>query len=51
MELFYNSNIDKNTKKFILDNEDVKHILRVKRKKIGDIIEFTKTQAWKKRMF
>tara|TARA_Y200000002_G_scaffold211137_1_gene174175 strand:+ start:5429 stop:6127 length:699 start_codon:yes stop_codon:yes gene_type:complete len=41
MELFYNSNIDKNTKKFILDNEDVKHILRVKRKKIGDIIEFT----------
>tara|TARA_A100000164_G_scaffold168707_1_gene149779 strand:- start:1075 stop:1773 length:699 start_codon:yes stop_codon:yes gene_type:complete len=41
MELFYNSNIDENTKKFILDNEDVKHILRVKRKKIGDIIEFT----------
>ena len=41
MELFYNSKIDHNTKKFILDNEDVKHIYRVKRKKIGDIIEFT----------
>ena len=41
MELFYNSKIDQNTKKFILDNEDVKHILRVKRKKIGDIVEFT----------
>ncbi|OUW77825.1 MAG: hypothetical protein CBD72_00125 [Flavobacteriaceae bacterium TMED212] len=41
MELFYNSKIDQNTQKFILDNEDVKHILRVKRKKIGDILEFT----------
>ncbi len=41
MELFYNSKINQNTQKFILDNEDVKHILRVKRKKIGDILEFT----------
>ena len=41
MELFYNSKIDQNTQKFILDNEDVKHILRVKRKKTGDILEFT----------
>ena len=41
MELFYNPKIDQNTQKFILDNEDVKHILRVKRKKIGDVVEFT----------
>ncbi len=41
MELFYNKHIDSHTKEFILEKEENNHIIKVLRKKQGDIVEFT----------
>ena len=37
MELFYNKHIDSQTKEFILEKEENNHIIKVLRKKQGDI--------------
>ena len=41
MELFYNKDIDKKTVEFKLDGLENNHIIKVLRKKEGDIITFT----------
>jgi 16S rRNA (uracil1498-N3)-methyltransferase len=41
MELFYNKDINKKTVEFQLDGIENKHIIKVLRKKEGDIITFT----------
>ena len=46
MELFYNKHIDSQTKEFILEKDENNHIIKVLRKKQGDIIEFTNTITW-----
>ncbi len=46
MELFYNSKIDKNTTNFTISDEDLKHIIRVMRKRKGDLIKFTNGKGY-----
>ncbi|MBD0724860.1 16S rRNA (uracil(1498)-N(3))-methyltransferase [Flavobacterium sp. L1I52] len=41
MQLFYNPNIDELTESFIFDKEESKHIIKVLRKKDGDILYVT----------
>lgn len=41
MQLFYNSNISVNDEQFIFDKEESRHIIRVLRKKQGDILHIT----------
>lgn len=41
MQLFYNPNIDENTDSFTFDKEESKHIIKVLRKKDGDILFVT----------
>jgi len=41
MQLFYNSNIDASTEQFTFDKEESKHIIKVLRKKDGDILHVT----------
>ena len=41
MELFFNSNSDKNIKEVAFDSFESSHICKSKRKKIGDTINFT----------
>ena len=41
MELFYNKDIDKKTVEFQLDRIENNHIIKVLRKKEGDVITFT----------
>lgn len=41
MQLFYNSNINETTESFVFDKEESKHIIKVLRKKDGDILFVT----------
>jgi 16S rRNA (uracil1498-N3)-methyltransferase len=41
MQLFYNPNIDQNSEGFSFDKEESKHIIKVMRKKAGDILFVT----------
>ncbi len=41
MQLFYNPNLNSETKKFTFDKEESKHLVRVLRKKEGDEIQLT----------
>ncbi|TCP26997.1 16S rRNA (uracil1498-N3)-methyltransferase [Tenacibaculum skagerrakense] len=41
MQLFFNPNIDENTKEILFDKEESRHIIRVLRKKQGDILHIT----------
>jgi 16S rRNA (uracil1498-N3)-methyltransferase len=41
MQLFYNPNINENTESFSFDKEESKHIVKVMRKKGGDILHVT----------
>jgi len=41
MQLFYNSNIDENTSEFFFPKEESKHIVKVLRKSVGDVLNIT----------
>ena len=41
MQLFYNPNLEKDTKTFTFDTFESKHIIRVLRKKVGDNLQIT----------
>lgn len=41
MQLFFNPNIDENTKEILFDKEESRHIIKVLRKKQGDILHIT----------
>ena len=41
MQLFYNSTINETTESFTFDREESKHIIKVLRKKDGDILFVT----------
>ena len=46
MQLFYNSNISKNDTNFSFDKEESRHIVKVLRKKTGDILNITNGKGW-----
>ncbi|NER14013.1 16S rRNA (uracil(1498)-N(3))-methyltransferase [Leptobacterium flavescens] len=46
MQLFYNPAIDPSTRTYTFDREESKHIIKVLRKKEGDIIHITNGQGW-----
>ncbi|WP_290699468.1 16S rRNA (uracil(1498)-N(3))-methyltransferase [Lacinutrix sp.] len=46
MQLFYNSEITENTKQFTFSKEESKHIVKVLRKKSGDIMHITNGTGW-----
>ena len=46
MQLFYNPNITEQTTQFSFDKEESKHIIKVLRKTIGDILHITNGQGW-----
>jgi 16S rRNA (uracil1498-N3)-methyltransferase len=41
MQLFYNTSINKDTSQVVFDKEESRHIVKVLRKKVGDIIHLT----------
>ncbi len=41
MQLFYNSDLDKNSKQIVFNKEESRHIVRVLRKKEGDVLTIT----------
>lgn len=46
MQLFYNQNITETTTDFSFDKEESKHIVKVLRKKTGDILHITNGNGW-----
>lgn len=46
MQLFFNPDISDNDKEFSFDKEESRHIVKVLRKKIGDIIHITNGKGW-----
>lgn len=46
MQLFYNSNINENSTEFSFDKEESRHIIKVLRKKDGDILHVTNGQGF-----
>ncbi len=46
MQLFYNPNITKNDTSFSFDKEESRHIVKVLRKKSGDILHITNGKGW-----
>ena len=46
MQLFYNPYITENTKQFSFEKEESKHIVKVLRKNVGDILHITNGEGW-----
>jgi len=46
MQLFYNPNITEHTTQFSFDKEESKHIVKVLRKTVGDILHITNGYGW-----
>ena len=46
MQLFYNPEISENTKQFSFEKEESKHIIKVLRKSVGDIMHITNGDGW-----
>lgn len=46
MQLFYNQNINENTAQFTFNREESKHITKVLRKNIGDVLHITNGKGW-----
>ena len=46
MQLFYNQNITENTKQFSFEKEESKHIIKVLRKNVGDLLQITNGKGW-----
>lgn len=46
MQLFHNPEITNNTTEFYFSIEESKHIVKVLRKKIGDILDITNGMGW-----
>ena len=46
MQLFYNEHITPELKNFLFDKEESRHIVRVLRKKTGDVIYLTNGKGW-----
>ncbi|WP_034058604.1 16S rRNA (uracil(1498)-N(3))-methyltransferase [Lacinutrix jangbogonensis] len=46
MQLFYNPEINENTTQFSFSKEESKHIVKVLRKKVGDIMHITNGSGW-----
>jgi 16S rRNA (uracil1498-N3)-methyltransferase len=46
MQLFYNPDITENTEQFTFNREESKHIVKVLRKHIGDILHITNGKGW-----
>ena len=46
MQLFYNPTITENTKQFSFDKEESKHIVKVLRKSVGDVLHITNGNGW-----
>ncbi|MDO5980293.1 16S rRNA (uracil(1498)-N(3))-methyltransferase [Flavivirga spongiicola] len=46
MQLFYNPDITKNTEQFSFPKEESKHIVKVLRKNVGDILHITNGHGW-----
>lgn len=46
MQLFYNPDIDQTTTEFSFDKEESRHIIKVLRKNIGDILKITNGKGW-----
>lgn len=46
MQLFYNPNIDESTEQFSFSKEESRHISKVLRKKVGDILTITNGNGW-----
>ena len=46
MQLFYNPNLDQQTKTFSFDKEESKHIVKVLRKNVGDVLKITNGKGW-----
>ncbi|MFD2550977.1 16S rRNA (uracil(1498)-N(3))-methyltransferase [Bizionia sediminis] len=46
MQLFYNPDITASTKSFSFDKEESKHIVKVLRKNVGDLLQITNGKGW-----
>lgn len=46
MQLFYNPNIFEDTELVVFDKEESKHIIKVLRKSVGDVLEITNGNGW-----
>ncbi|WP_445734616.1 16S rRNA (uracil(1498)-N(3))-methyltransferase [Mariniflexile sp.] len=46
MQLFYNPNIHENTQQFSFEKEESKHIVKVLRKNVGDLLHITNGKGW-----
>ena len=46
MQLFYNAEINDNTTQFSFQKEESKHIIKVLRKSVGDILHITNGKGW-----
>ena len=46
MQLFFNSNITSETTQFIFEKEESRHIIRVLRKKEGDVLHITNGKGY-----
>jgi 16S rRNA (uracil1498-N3)-methyltransferase len=46
MQLFYNSNISENDSSFIFNKDESRHIIKVLRKKTGDVLHITNGKGW-----
>jgi 16S rRNA (uracil1498-N3)-methyltransferase len=46
MQLFYNSDINENTKQFSFQKEESRHIVKVLRKSVGDHLHITDGKGW-----
>ncbi|MFV0565379.1 MAG: 16S rRNA (uracil(1498)-N(3))-methyltransferase [Flavobacteriaceae bacterium] len=46
MQLFYNPNINENTKQFSFDKDESRHITKVLRKTTGDTLQITNGNGW-----
>ncbi len=46
MQLFYNPTITENTSQFSFEKEESKHIIKVLRKSVGDIVHITNGYGW-----
>lgn len=46
MQLFYNSDITQSTTEFSFDREESRHVVKVLRKNVGDILKITNGEGW-----
>lgn len=46
MQLFYNPDIDEQTQQLVFSREESKHIVKVLRKSVGDILQITNGKGW-----